>query len=396
MTIEHPANALTEQLLDPALYANDPFPLYRTLREEAPVAWCASKGFWAVTSHALVNEISTDPGRFRSGGGIITDEIGVIYESPPTMMHTDPPAHTRYRRLVQPSFKPTEVRSLDADVRAMAQRLLGDVPLHESIDFVHRFSVPFPLQVICSLLGADTEQWPRFFDWSEASIPGTGNMTDEERGQHQMEMWEYLITLATDRRASPTSDVVSQLATAEIDGDLLGEPELAMFLIQLLVAGNETTRNSISGGLLALAQHPEQWEQLRNDRSLIPSAVEEILRWTTAVISFMRTATHDTTLGGVALASGDPVLMIYAAANRAPAAFGPTAESFDITRHPNPHVSFGFGTHFCLGASLARLELRIVLEEMLDRYTSFEISGPVELSPSPIIAGIDHAALTFH
>ena len=207
-------------------------------------------------------------------------------------------------------------------------------------------------------------------------------------------MWEHLINLAGARRAAPTTDVVSQLALAEIDGDLLSEPELAMFLIQLLVAGNETTRNLISGGLLALAEHPEQYVALKANPSLIPVAVEELLRWTTPVISFLRTATRDTFLGDQAIASGDPVLLIYAAANRDPDVFGDTADLLDVTRDPNPHVSFGFGTHFCLGAPLARLEARVVLEEILARYDTIEITGTVKKSPSSIIAGIDEAVLT--
>ena len=390
----HVPNRRAEQLLDPTLYLGDPFGLYRELRESAPVAWCESKGFWAATSHELVSRISTDPEQFCSGRGILVEEIGVVYDNPPTMMHTDPPAHTRYRRLVQPSFKPTAVRELELSIRSTATSLIDQIPTGEACDIVRTLSIPYPLQVICTLLGADPSQWPLFFEWSEAAIPGAGSLTAEQRSARQLEMWEHLINLAGDRRAAPTTDVVSQLALAEIDGDLLSDPELAMFLIQLLVAGNETTRNLISGGLLALAEHPEQYAALKANPSLIPVAVEELLRWTTPVISFLRTATRDTFLGDQAIASGDPVLLIYAAANRDPDVFGDTADLLDVTRDPNPHVSFGFGTHFCLGAPLARLEARVVLEEILARYDTIEITGTVKKSPSSIIAGIDEAVLT--
>lgn len=390
----HVPNQRAEQLLDPTLYLGDPFGLYRELRESAPVAWCESKGFWAVTSHELVSRISTDPEQFCSGRGILVEEIGVVYDNPPTMMHTDPPAHTRYRRLVQPSFKPTAVRELESSIRSTATSLIDQIPTGEDCDIVRTLSIPYPLQVICTLLGADPSKWPLFFEWSEAAIPGAGSLTAEQRSARQLEMWEHLINLAGARRAAPTTDVVSQLALAEIDGDLLSEPELAMFLIQLLVAGNETTRNLISGGLLALAEHPEQYAALKANPSLIPVAVEELLRWTTPVISFLRTATRDTFLGDQAIASGDPVLLIYAAANRDPDVFGDTADLLDVTRDPNPHVSFGFGTHFCLGAPLARLEARVVLEEILARYDTIEITGTVKKSPSSIIAGIDEAVLT--
>ena len=384
---------LAEGLLEPGLYQGDPFPLYRALRAEAPVAWCASKGFWAVTTHREVSAISVDPQRFRSGAGILVEEIGHSYDSPPTMMHTDPPAHTRYRRLVQPSFKPTAVRSLDEPIRAMARRLVAALPSNEPVDVVEVLSVPYPLQVICELLGTDPDRWPTFFEWSEAVIPGTLDLTEEERGRIQLEMWEHLIDLATRRRAEPLDDVVSQLATATIDGEELSEAELAMFLIQLLVAGNETTRNLISGGLVALSEHPEQLERLIDDRSLIPTAVEELLRWTAPVVSFMRTATTDTELAGVHISEGDPVLMVYAAANRDPLVFGDSAEQLDVGRDPNPHLSLGFGTHFCLGAPLARLEAKIILEELLDRFTSIAAAGPVTRSPSSIIAGVSHAPL---
>jgi cytochrome P450 len=212
-------------------------------------------------------------------------------------------------------------------------------------------------------------------------------------------MWEYLVGVAEERRQAPADDLVSVLATVGSDpesgGEELSEAELAMFLIQLLVAGNETTRNLISGGLVALAENPGQWAALKADRSLIPAAVEELLRWTTPVISFMRTATAPTTIRGVAVAEGDPVLLVYASANRDEEVFGPDAGELRIDRHPNPHVSFGFGPHFCLGAALARLEGRVVLGELLDRFDTLSLAGPVERTPSPVIAGVRRASLVF-
>ncbi len=181
-----------------------------------------------------------------------------------------------------------------------------------------------------------------------------------------------------------------------LDADRLSEAELAMFLIQLLVAGNETTRNLISAGLAALAAHPEQWAALRADPGLIPNAVEELLRWTTPVISFMRTATADTTVRGQAIAGGDPVLLLYASANRDEEVFGPDADRLRVDRHPNPHVSFGFGPHFCLGAALARLEGRALCSaELLQRFASVAPAGPVERTASPVIAGVRRAPLVF-
>ena len=347
------------------------------------------------STHPEVAAASTDPATYCSGRGILTDEIGVEYESPPTMMHTDPPAHTRYRRLVQPGFKPTTVRALERSVRDQARTLIEEIEPDEAVDVVGTLAVPFPLQVICGLLGVDADQWPRFYEWSEAVIPGAVDWPEERRARLQADMWEYLIAVATERRARPRDDVVSALATAAPGGDVLSEAELAMFLIQLLVAGNETTRNLLSGGLAALAERPEQWRRLRERRDLVPSAVEELLRWTTPVISFMRTATRDTELRGQRIADGEPVLLLYASANRDEAVFGPDAGEVDVARTANPHLSFGFGTHFCLGVALARLEARIVLEELLERFGTIEPAGPLERAPSSVIAGVRRAPLRF-
>ena len=401
------------RLLDPSLYSGgDPFALYAELRRTAPVCWVEREGggFWAVTTHPEVSHIGADPGGFCSSRGILTDEIGTTYETPPTMMHTDPPQHTRYRRLVQPGFKPSMVRLMEAGVGAKAAALTSRIEGGVAFEVVQDLSIPFPLQVICELLGVDGSQWPRFFDWSEAVIPGESERSEEERAALQVEMWEYLIGVAEERRRAPADDLVSVLAGVGSDpeggggwrrwrrvagGEELSEAELAMFLIQLLVAGNETTRNLISGGLVALAENPAQWAALRADRSLLPAAVEELLRWTTPVISFMRTATSATTIRGVSVAAGDPVLLVYASANRDEEVFGPDAGELRVDRHPNPHVSFGFGPHFCLGAALARLEGRVVLGQLLDRFETLSLAGPVERTPSPVIAGVRRAELVF-
>jgi len=395
------------RLTDPLLYSGgDPFALYAELRRSAPVCWVDREGggFWAVTTHPEVSSIGADPVGFCSSQGILIDEIGATYDAPPTMMHTDPPQHTRYRRLVQPGFKPSMVRLMEAGVTSKARALVDLIQGGEAIDIVSSLSVPLPMQVICELMGVDGAQWPRFLEWSEAAIPGASEHSEEERALLQMEMWQYLIGVAEERRAEPANDLVSVLANAGAGkgsaqlseaSDQLSEAELAMFLIQLLIAGNETTRNLISGGLVALAERPAQWVALRDDRALIPSAVEELLRWTTPVISFMRTATAPSSVRGQHVAAGDPVLLIYASANRDEDVFGADAGEFRVDRHPNPHVSFGFGPHFCLGAALARLEARVVLQELLDRFETLASAGPVERSPSPVIAGVRHAPLVF-
>jgi cytochrome P450 len=292
---------------------------------------------------------------------------------------------------VQPAFKPSVVRSLEPAVRSVTAELLDALPTGEAVDVVEGFAVPLPLRVIAALLGVPDDDLDKLWRWSEAAIPGATDWPEDERMALLGEMTVELLGLATARRREPADDVVSMLAGIEVDGERLTDDELGMFLIQLLVAGNETTRHSISGAVAALAQNPDQWERLRADRSLVPTAVEEVLRWTTPVTSFLRTATRDTSVGGTAVAAGEPLLLLYASANRDEAEFGPTADRFDVGRSPNHHLAFGFGAHFCLGAALARLELVAVLDGLLDRYRSLAPAGPVVRSGSSVIAGIKRA-----
>ncbi len=389
---------LTDALLDPATYAGDLHAVLDRLRADAPLSWNGTAGFWAVTRHADVSEASADPGRFCSKRGILVEEIGVTYDSPPTMMHADPPEHTRYRMLVRPGFTNAVVRGLEPLVRERTTKLLDALAAAAAdgavVDVTAALAVPLPIQLIASLLGLPEGDEARLFRWSEAAIPGATDWSEEERGALLGEMTVELLGLTAARRAEPRDDVVSMLAAYEEDGDVLTDDELGMFLIQLLVAGNETTRNSISGALVALAEHPDQLERLAADAALVPTAVEEVLRWTTPVTSFLRTAVADTELGGTAISAGDPLLLIYAAANRDEAEFGPTAGTFDVARSPNHHVALGFGPHFCLGAALARLELTVVLQGVAERWRELAVAGPVLRSGSSVISGIKAAPLT--
>lgn len=390
-----PGQDLAAGLLEPTLWAGDPHPLLARLRAEAPVAWHAGRGFWAVTRHAEVTALSGDPVTWCSGRGILTDEIGTQYASPPTMMHTDPPRHTRYRRLVQPGFRPTVVRALGPAVERRAATLVDRLPAGVPVDVLPALAVPLPIGVIADVLGVPDADQDRVLEWSEAVIPGSTDWPADRRARLLAEMTASLVAATAARRAEPTDDVLSALAVAEIDGDRLSTEELAMFLVQLLVAGNETTRNLLAAGLVALARQPEEWERLRADRTLLDSAVEELLRFTTPVIAFMRTATADTEVAGCPVAAGEPALLVYASANRDETVFGPSADRLDVGRRPNPHVSFGFGPHFCLGATLARLEAAVVLTALLDRFAVVEVAGVVERSPSSVIAGVKRAELRF-
>jgi cytochrome P450 len=381
------------RVLDEGFLAGDPFPDLARLRAEAPVAHHAATGAWVLSRHADVIAASRDPATFCSGRGILVSEIGASYDSPPTMMHTDPPAHTRYRRLVQPAFAPSVMRALDAAVTARARRAVAALPAGEPVDVVADLAVAFPLRVISDLLGIPEDDWPRFYEWSEAAIPGATDWPPERVAELMGEMVTYLLSTAAARRADPHDDVISLLATVQVDGETLDDTELAMFLVQLLVAGNETTRNALSGGLVALSERPDQWARLRSDPGLVPTAVEEVLRWTTPVVYFMRTTTRQVTVRDVTLPAGTPVVLHYLAANRDEDEFGPTADELDVDRDPNHHVAFGSGPHFCLGAVLARIELRAMLEALAARFASVAPAGRVERSMSLVIAGVRRAPL---
>ncbi len=386
-------DALVARLLDEGFLAGDPFPDLDRLRREAPVARHAATGAWVLARHADVTAAARDPATFCSGRGILLSEIGADYDTPPTMMHTDPPAHTRYRKLVQPAFSPPVMRALDAVIRARARRAVDAVPLGAPVDVVAELAVPFPLRVISDLLGIPEDDWPRFYEWSEAAIPGATDWPEERIAELMGEMVTYLLETASARRVDPRDDVISLLATVEVDGDRLDDAELAMFLVQLLVAGNETTRNALSGGLVAFSHDPDQWERLRADRALVDGAVDEVLRWTTPVVYFMRTTTRPVTVGGVELPAGAPVVLHYMSANRDETEFGPSADRFVVGREPNHHVAFGTGPHYCLGAALARIELRAMLDALADRFASIAPAGPVERSMSLVIAGVRRAPL---
>jgi len=385
--------ALWAPLDDPGFYAADPFAHYARLRREAPVLWNPSRGYWAVSRHDDVLAVSRDPATFCSSRGILTMEIGVTYPFPPTMMHTDPPAHTRYRKLVQPGFAPSVIRALEPRVRARAAELVARLAPGAAVDFTAAVAIPFPLMIISELLGITDVDYERFYLWSEAAIPGASDLPVDEILRLQEDQRTYLLALTLSRRGQEGTDLTTVLANGVVDGDRLSDDEILMFQNQLLVAGNETTRNMISGGMWALAGTPGAWERLRADRALVPKAVEEWLRWTTPVISFMRTATRDTAVAGVPVAAGEPVLMLYASANRDEVAFGATADRFEVGRDPNPHVAFGYGQHFCLGAALARLEGRALLEALLDRFAAVEPAGAIVRTGSPVIAGVRHTPL---
>ena len=351
-----------------------------------------------------LREVNREPEVFSStkGGTQIytapADDFEAQMRRESIMLDMDPPKHTRYRLLVNKGFTPRMIGLLETYLENRTRVIVDKVCETGGCDFVTELSSELPLQAIAEMMGIPLEDRSKIFDWTNRMIGSSDPefaATPEDVSEAFTELYAYSHALQQQRRDTPTDDIVTTLLNAEVQGDKLSEFEFDMFFLLLCVAGNETTRNTITGGLVAFAKNPLQWALLRNDRTLVDKAVEEILRYTSAVTHFFRTALVDTSIGGVPITSGDKIFLSYTSANRDADVFGPTADQFDIARSPNPQLAFGFGAHFCLGAALARLEVRVLLEEMLDRFSTLELAGPVVRLPNVAIAGFAHAELRF-
>ncbi|MBV8387523.1 MAG: cytochrome P450 [Acidimicrobiia bacterium] len=296
---------------------------------------------------------------------------------------------------MSPAFTPRRISALEDRVRRLAKELLDGVDAGEAVDFAPAVAEPLPMLVIADMLGVPASDRDQFKLWSDAMIDAATEPTEEAYAL-AFELWQYFEKIIEERRVDPADDLISVIAHAEVDDVPLNNAELNGFCMTLLVAGNETTRNLITGGIEALANHRDQLQRLVADRTLIPSAVEEMLRWVTPVMNFARTATHDVELRGERIAEGQMVFMLYGAANRDPEVFGPSADSFDVGRDPNPHVAFGFGEHYCMGASLARLEARVLFDELLQRYSTVELAGEPERLRSSLMRGLVHLPVTLN
>lgn len=387
--------------IDPAtpgfFLRDDYFSMLARLRAEHPVYACAP-GLKLVSRYHDIREISRDPERFCSGrGALINDPLrsgGTIEGS---ILHMDPPQHGEWRRLLNRAFTPRAVSVMEDQIRNRARHLLDAIPSSEPIDFVDAFSAPLPVSVIADLLGVHEGDRADFRRWSDAAITASDGRDDLGPDDlHSLtELVGFFDAHAKHKAASPADDLVSLLVGAEVEGRPMRAGELVTFSMSLLVAGNETTRHLLSGGLVALADHPEQRARLAHDPSLLSVAVEEMLRWTTPIQQFARTATCDTDVGGVPVSEGDYLVMLYASGNRDEAVFGPTADRFDALREPGvANLAFGFGEHLCLGAALARLEARIAFEELLARFPHFDLVGPVEWLASSLVRGADRVPVS--
>jgi cholest-4-en-3-one 26-monooxygenase len=380
--------------------------LFAHLRRHAPVSWQDhpdGRGFWSVVQHGDVVTVNRDAMLFSSEVGSISlldpDERanGVGADTRGAMMiASDPPRHTRYRRLVNSGFTPRTMKAIEQSLAARAANIIDLVIEKGSCDFVTEVAAELPLQAIADIMGVPQEDRGRLFDWSNRMV----GLDDPEYASADgtvasVEMYAYVNELARQRRADPRDDIVTVLVNAEIDGDKLSEVEFDMFMLLLTLAGNETTRNSTSWGMWALMENPEQYARLRQHPELMESAVEEVLRWASPVLHFRRTATADTELHGQRIAAGDKVVMWHVSANRDELVFTDPFR-FDITRTPNPHVAFGGGgPHHCLGAYLARMQLRLMFAEIVTRIPDMHLAGEPELLRSNVLRGVKHMPVAF-
>jgi cytochrome P450 len=384
-----------------------PHSLFEVHRREAPVYWHPAtentpdgEGFWSVASYAETLAVFRDPVTFssvtggsRPFGGTLLQDLSIAGQ---VLNMMDDPRHSQIRRVVSSGLTPRMIRLVEDDLRARAQRLLDSVEPGVPFDFLVDIAAELPMQMICILLGVpESERHWLFhaiepqFDFGmarRAQIGQVGQMSVEDAGSR---MYAYGQELIASKRLQPTDDMLSVVANATVGDDGLSDLELYLFFSLLFSAGAETTRNAVGGGLLALADHPDQLHALRGDLALLPTAVEEMVRWSSPSPSKRRTATRDVELDGCAIEAGQKVQIWEGSANRDASVFE-DADSFDVERKPNPHLGFGQGVHYCLGANLARLELRVLFEELLARFSSVQVTKPVEWTRSNRHTGIRH------
>jgi cholest-4-en-3-one 26-monooxygenase len=386
--------------------AGVPHEWFRRLRAEAPVYWHPEAsahrgGFWTVTDYDDCVTVNRDWERFSSykHSALFTDmDDDQLAQQRMMMLNMDPTMHTRYRRLVNKGFTPKLVRDLEQQIVGYAEGIIDAVSERGTADFVEEISAELPLLVIAELLGVPQEDRRKVFDWSNRMIGSDDpeyQVEGADPGEAAMAVFSYAEELAAARRLEPRQDLVSTLINAEVEGEKLDQLELDLFFMLLIVAGNETTRNLMSGAMVAFFDHPDQWEKLRQDRSLLPSAVEEMLRFVTPVMHFRRTVVADTELGGQALQEGDKIVFWHTSANRDESVFT-DPDTFDIARSPNNHIAFGGGgPHFCLGANLARMEIMVMFDRLLDRIPDIRLDGEVQRLQSNFINGTKHIPVAF-
>lgn len=377
-------DTLSYDPFDPAVI-DDPYPTYTRLREEAPTYWSERANCWVLSRHADVTHALADPATYSSASGIFPTPPGADMTQLflPMLIMTDPPRHTELRRIVSKAFTPRRIGSLDGTIYTVTDTLLNRIDPTAPWDLVADFAGPMPAMVIADLLGIPRDDRHAFREWSTALVQA--NPTTGEGLAAAGSLYDYFRGFVDDRRQHPHDDLISDLVTADVDGERLTEDEVLGFCLLLLVAGHETTTNLLANSISVLAEHPEDAKTLTDDPTLVPDAVEELLRFESPVQGLARTLTRDVSRHDITMRTGDTVLLLFGAANRDELVF-PDASLFDITRRPTQHVALGRGVHFCLGAPLARMETRIGLSALLQRgwATHVDATRTTRLRSGPI------------
>jgi len=384
------------------------YKMFDQLRAEEPVSWHdfpGGQGFWNVVKHKDLLTVNRDTALFSSEeGGVsiftpneLEDGAGGNDPRGLMMLYMDPPKHTRYRLLVNKGFTPRMIGMLEQYLQYRAILIVDNIIERGSCDFVVDLASELPLQAIAEIMGVPQEDRMMLFDWSNRMVGiDDPEYATEDNGSAMVELYSYVNQLGKERASDPREDIITKLINSEIDGDRMSELEFDMFMVLLTVAGNETTRNTTSWGMWGLMENPDQYAALAADiDGKLDSAIEEILRWATPVYHFRRTATADTVLGDKEIKAGDKVVMWHISANRDEEVFE-NPYQFDIDRFPNEHIAFGGGgQHFCLGANLARMELKLIFREILQRIPDMRLNGEVEMLRSNFIGGIKHMPVVF-
>lgn len=381
-------------IADGAFWGRNPHEELAWLRANAPAWWDEAGQVWGISRYDDVKAISTQPDVFSNAGGIRPDTGPIAM-----MIDMDDPEHLRRRKLVNKGFTPRRVRDQEGRIREVVDRLIDQVAERGEADLVGDIAAWLPLVMIGDALGVEEQHHPTLLRWSDDLMRGQGT-TDEALLTAMTDAFSGYVTYITevieDRRGCPQEDLMSVLCHAEVDGDRLSDDEIVHESLLILIGGDETTRHVITGGLYQLLADRDQWERVRDDRTLLEGAVEESLRWVSPIKNMARTATRDVELHGETIRQGQKLLLLYPSANRDESHFDDPMR-FDITRTPNDHVAFGFGTHFCLGASLARLELTVAFDRILDRLPDLHLAGEGEpaFRPASFVSGYESMPVAF-
>jgi len=386
--------------------AGFPHHVFDELRQESPV-WFhpptahtpGGEGFWVLSRYAdIVNAAadaatySSETGGDRRAGGTTLEDMGREWAIGVLLNMMDDPRHGKFRRLLTPSVAPRTLAAIEEDLRGRATRVVDAALAKADCDFLVDVAAELPLQAVAQLVGVPQEDRHQLLNWANVTLDYEDREVGEATARSQQasaEMFAYGTTLLELKRREPADDLLSVVSHGLIDGEPLTDMERHMFFSLIIAAGSETTRNSIAVGMLALTERPDALDKLRDERSLVPNAVEEILRWASSTPYNRRTATRDVEIGGQQIRAGDKVTLWWASANRDESVFT-DPYTFDIARNPNPHLAFGRGAHFCLGAALARMEIRVVLDALLDKVRQVSLTGPVEYVRSNKHAGVRH------